>query len=160
MGNPILNFTEQGQGTPLFIIHGLFGSSRNWQSLAKRYAEDFRVISVDLRNHGDSFHDALMDYSLMAQDIVDVMDHLQLSTAHMLGHSMGGKVAMKLAHLYPQKVSKLVVADIAPVSYLHDYHELIDAAMNLDLSIDNTRKQIDDRLIRPMRDLLSHRIFQ
>ncbi len=152
MDNPSLNYFEQGQGEPLIILHGLFGSSRNWQSLSKRFAQHFRVITVDLRNHGDSFHDDAMDYPLMAQDIIALIDHLKLPCVHLLGHSMGGKVAMTVAQRQPQTVSRLVVADIAPIRYLHDYDDLIDAVMAIDLARVTNRKQVEEQLALTITD--------
>ena len=149
MGNPIL----LGQGEPLIIIHGLFGSSRNWQTLGKRYAEYFTVVLVDVRNHGKSFHDNNMDYTLMAQDIIKLMEYLGFPCCHLLGHSMGGKIAMTLAHMQPQLVNKLIVADIAPIRYLHDYHGLIDAIMALDLSPFKRRADVDQALAEDIADI-------
>lgn len=146
MANPILHHIIQGQGEPLIIIHGLFGSSRNWQTLSKRYAQYFTVITIDVRNHGDSFHDEEMDYALMSQDIVNLMEHLKLSSANILGHSMGGKIAMTLAYLQPVRINKLIVADIAPVRYLHNYDDLIDAILALDNSVYLNRQQVDKAL--------------
>lgn len=146
MINPILNFKSQGEGEPLLVIHGLFGSSRNWQSLSQQWARDYRVITVDLRNHGDSFHNAVMNYAIMTSDIEELMDYLNLDSAHVLGHSMGGKVAMTLCHKYPERVNKLIVADIAPVSYTHSYTDLIQPILDLDLSKISRRKQADEQL--------------
>lgn len=146
MINPILNYKILGEGEPLLVIHGLFGSSRNWQSLSQQWSQHFRVITVDLRNHGDSFHDAEMNYSVMTADIGQLMDELNLDCAHVLGHSMGGKVAMKLCHAQPERVDKLIVADIAPVSYTHSYKDLIQPILDMDLSLISRRKQADEHL--------------
>jgi pimeloyl-ACP methyl ester carboxylesterase len=153
MSNPLLNYEHRGSGETLVIMHGLFGSLRNWQTLSKRLAENFSVITVDLRNHGDSFHDPQMDYRVMAGDIIRLLDHLELSSAHILGHSMGGKVAMTAANLNPQRVDKLIVADIAPVRYLHDYEHLIEPVMQLDLSSVRNRKQVDQELSDAITDV-------
>ena len=146
MKNLSLNYSVQGEGESLIIIHGLFGSSRNWKSLAKQFAENFNVILLDLRNHGDSPFDAGMDYQVMVEDVVALMDKLHISSAHILGHSMGGKVAMKLNQLYPDRVIKLIVADIAPVGYVHDYDDVIDPVLELDLSTVINRKDADKQL--------------
>jgi esterase len=141
-----LNHTCTGEGPPLLIIHGLFGSSRNWRTLSQQFADNFTVISVDLRNHGDSPHLDDMSYQLMAMDVVNLLDQLQIVKTSVIGHSMGGKVAMKLSQLEPARVSQLVVADIGPVSYRHDYDDLIDAVLSLDLTSVKNRKQADAEL--------------
>ncbi|MCK4708250.1 MAG: alpha/beta fold hydrolase [Gammaproteobacteria bacterium] len=141
-----LNCSTQGEGDPLLIIHGLFGSSRNWKSLAKQFSEGFQVILLDLRNHGDSPFDLAMDYEVMVDDVIELMGKLSIQSAHILGHSMGGKVAMKLNQLYPERVNKLVIADIAPIGYTHDHDEIIDPVLELDLSTIISRKDADNQL--------------
>lgn len=101
----------------LVLLHGLLGSSRNWQTAGKQLAESFRVIALDLRNHGGSPHDRHMDYPSMAADVLTWMDHSGLERMHLLGHSMGGKVAMYLACRYPERIQSLTVVDIAPRAY-------------------------------------------
>lgn len=166
MINPSLNYVPQGEGTPLLVIHGLFGSSRNWQSLSKKFSEYFNVITIDLRNHGNSFHDPVMDYHTMAEDVAKLMDQLKIPAAHFLGHSMGGKLAMKLCSLYPERVKKLVVADIAPVRYQHDYDDIINPILSLDLSAIKNRKEVDEQLSSSITDqririfLLQNLVFQ
>ncbi len=146
MNQTLLHYERQGEGPALFIIHGLFGSLRNWRSLARRYAEHFDVIAVDLRNHGESFRHPDMSYPAMARDLLDLMDALDLRQAHLLGHSMGGKTAMQFAHEWPQRLGRLVVADIAPVTYHHSYDALIEPVMRLDLSTIRSRRDADERL--------------
>ncbi|MGL6474680.1 alpha/beta fold hydrolase [Aeromonas hydrophila] len=114
--NPLLNFKEQGQGQPVVLIHGLFGSLDNLGLLARPLSEQYRVISVDLRNHGASFHSDEMSYPAQAADLLALLDRLELEQVAIVGHSMGGKVGMQLAKLAPTRVAKLVVADIAPVA--------------------------------------------
>jgi esterase len=120
MATPLLHFLDQGDpaAQPLVILHGLFGTLDNWQTLARRWADEagLRVISVDLRNHGRSFHSPEHSYALMAQDVLALLDHLGLDPARLtlLGHSMGGKVAMTLALGYPARLARLIVLDIAP----------------------------------------------
>jgi esterase len=141
-----LNYTQIGEGPPLLIIHGLFGSSRNWRTLSQQFASQFTVISIDLRNHGDSPHLDEMNYLVMAQDVINLLDQLQISQTSVIGHSMGGKVAMKLSHLEPDRINLLVVADIGPVTYRHDYDDLIDAVLRMDLASVGNRKQADVNL--------------
>ena len=112
-----LNYQEQGNGYPVILIHGMFGSLSNLGNLARCLSNQFRVISVDLRNHGDSPHDSVFDMATMAEDILCLMDILSLPTAFIVGHSLGGKVGMQLALSHSDRVTKLVVADISPVTY-------------------------------------------
>ena len=113
-----LNYTDQGSGNPIFLIHGLFGSLSNLGNLARVLAPNYRVISVDLRNHGNSPHDAEMCLVSMANDIIELMNSLSIASAYFVGHSLGGKVAMQLAMNSPDRVKSLVVADISPVKYI------------------------------------------
>ncbi|MAC47520.1 alpha/beta fold hydrolase [Oceanospirillum beijerinckii] len=122
-----LYFTEQGEGFPLIIIHGLFGSADNWRTLAKKFAENYKVYCVDLRNHGRSPHVESMNYHAMAADLEQFMVAQQIEQAHIIGHSMGGKVAMQLALNHPERIAKLIVADIAPVTYEHGHDDVIAA---------------------------------
>ncbi len=112
-----LNFTEQGSGTAVILMHGMFGSLSNLGNLAKVLAQRYHVISVDLRNHGDSPHEDDMDLPLMAADIVELINDLDLRSAILIGHSLGGKIAMQVALNNPHLVQQLVVADISPVDY-------------------------------------------
>ena len=140
---PRLHYQRAGSGEPLLILHGLFGPGRNWQSHARRLAEFFDVVTVDLRNHGQSFHADEMDYPLMATDVERLIGDLDLGACNLLGHSMGGKVAMVLALQRPELLAKLVVADIAPVVYAHDHDELVDAALGLSLDAIGSRADAD-----------------
>ncbi|WAG09461.1 alpha/beta fold hydrolase [Aeromonas jandaei] len=129
-----MNFKEQGQGPAVILIHGLFGSLDNLGLLARALGEHYRVISVDLRNHGVSFRSDDMSYPAQAADILALMDHLGLDQAAIVGHSMGGKVGMQLAKLVPARVSRLVVADMAPVAYPHSRHQNVFAGLNATLA--------------------------
>jgi len=143
---PELSYQRLGSGPPLLILHGLFGSGRNWQSQARRLADSFDVLAIDLRNHGQSFHADEMNYPLMAADVERLIRDLGLGACQLLGHSMGGKVAMTLALRRPELVAKLVIADIAPVVYAHDHDELVDAALGLSLDAIGTRADADRKL--------------
>ena len=88
---PDLHYTASGNGKPLIVLHGLFGSGRNWQSQARRFAGHFEVFNIDLRNHGKSFHADEMNYSVMADDVERLLERLELNDCYILGHSMGGK---------------------------------------------------------------------
>ncbi len=141
-----LHYTLTGEGPPLVILHGLFGSGKNWQSHARRLGRRFATHCVDLRNHGDSFHADEMNYPAMSADVVALLDELGLGACHLLGHSMGGKVAMTLAHEHPERVDRLIVADIAPVAYSHHYDDLIDPILALPLDVIESRVQADHML--------------
>lgn len=141
-----LNFYKCGAGKPFIILHGMLGSSDNWQTLSKRFAEHFRVFAVDLRNHGRSPHNDIIDYPSMAADLGDFISAQQLKDPILLGHSMGGKVAMQFAGTFPERVEKLIVADIAPKSY-PDYHtHILGALGGLDLAKFSNRSEIDSAL--------------
>lgn len=141
-----LFYREFGEGKPLMILHGLFGSSDNWQTLAKKFAREFKVYTVDLRNHGRSFHHEAFDYEVMMHDVEDLINTLGLDTVSLMGHSMGGKISMKYALNFPGKVENLIVVDIAPRKYqvLHD--SIIKALKSLDLKQYNKREEVDDAL--------------
>jgi esterase len=141
-----LNFQEYGKGQPLLILHGLLGSLDNWHTLSKSFSASFRVLAVDQRNHGRSPHSDVFTYDAMAQDLVEFLDRLQIKSASVLGHSMGGKTAMQLALSHPERVEKLIVVDIAPRAYppLHD--ELLDALLSINLAVYHSRQQIDKAL--------------
>lgn len=128
-----LNYNTTGKGKPLVILHGLFGSSRNWNSAAKRLAVDYHVITVDMRNHGESGHAPDMTYPDMVADLDRLMTELALPEAWLLGHSMGGKAAMGFALTYPEKTAGLIVVDIAPVTYTVHHLALIEAMQSLPL---------------------------
>lgn len=126
---------------PLVIAHGLFGSARNWGVIAKRLSDQREVIAVDMRNHGDSPRFATHSYADLAADLAEVIASLPEGRADVLGHSMGGKAAMALALTYPERVRKLVVADIAPVAYGHSQQAQIDAMRRVDLANVQNRQE-------------------
>ncbi len=142
----LLHYTQSGDGEPLIILHGLFGSSKNWQSLTNVFAEHFEVYTLDLRNHGRSFHHRDIDYRLMAEDVYRLLRHLDIDQCNVIGHSMGGKIAMLLALEQATRVSRLVVADISPVPYAHDHLHLIDPILSLELDRHQSRSSIDQAL--------------
>ncbi len=130
-----------GEGKPLIILHGLFGFSDNWQSQAKVLANYFQVITVDLRNHGHSPWSDDFSYALMAQDVANLMDQLNINHAVMVGHSMGGKVALHFAQEYPEKLTKLVVVDMGVKSYPPHHQHILDALHQLPLDQLKTRNE-------------------
>jgi pimeloyl-ACP methyl ester carboxylesterase len=141
-----LNSIEQGTGQPVILLHGLFGAAKNLGQIARALAKQAQVISLDLRNHGDSPHDAAMTYQLMADDVAETLATKNISSAYMVGHSMGGKTAMTLALTHPELVEKLVVMDIAPVSYNHSYDDYAAAMLALPLTPNLTRHDADAAL--------------
>ena len=148
-----LHFESSGSGPPLIILHGLFGSLENWRSMTRRLSETFSVFALDQRNHGRSPHAAEMSYELMADDLSEFMKQQNLKSAHILGHSMGGKTAMQFALRCPDLVDRLVIADMAPKAYRPTQKEMIAALLALDVSKFNTRKEIDAALASPIPEV-------
>jgi len=140
----ILHSKIIGEGIPFVILHGFLGMSDNWKTLGNRFAEQgYQVHLVDQRNHGRSFHTDAFSYQLMADDLLNYCKHYQLDRIILLGHSMGGKTAMQYAVTYPERVSKLIVADIAPKEYPQHHHEILKGLASLDFSELKTRGEAD-----------------
>lgn len=135
----ILHAVMSGAGPPLVLLHGLFGAATNFAAVQKRLAAAHRVIGFDLRNHGGSPHDPTMDYGSMAADVLESLDAQGVAETALLGHSMGGKVAMHLALLQPGRIRRLVVADIAPVRYAPHFRDIAAAMRAIPLSPGLTR---------------------
>ena len=139
-----LAYREFGSRQPLIILHGLFGQSDNWNTLAKRFGENgFRVFTVDQRNHGLSHHDDVWDYQTMAYDLKEFIDEHNLKDVILLGHSMGGKTVMFFESLFPEMVQKIIVADIAPRAYEPHHDSVLKALNAVDFSEINTRKEAE-----------------
>lgn len=130
----LLNYKQIGQGYPIILIHGLFGSLDNLGQTAKVLADNFTVINIDMPDHGHSFHSTQFSYQHYAHCVIALLDHLNISEAHFLGHSMGGKVAMQLALDFPHRASKLILADIAPVQYQPRHDKVFKALNNVPLN--------------------------
>ncbi len=142
-----------GKGSPLLILHGFLGMSDNWKTLGNKYAENnFQVHLIDQRNHGKSFHDDDFDYEILAEDVIHYMNHNQIDEAMILGHSMGGKTAMQIATTYAPRISKLLVADIAPKYYPPHHQEIINALLALNLNTINSRGEADKELAKHLSD--------
>jgi pimeloyl-ACP methyl ester carboxylesterase len=141
-----------GEGPPLVVLHGLFGSGRNWHTIAGGLAATHRVFAVDLRNHGRSPWAEPMTYSEMIDDLRLFLEEHDLERAAILGHSLGGKVAMLFALLYGQMVEALVVVDIAPVQYGHTYLAHVKAMQGIRLEDCADRRQVDRQLARGVED--------
>lgn len=122
-----------GEGTPFLILHGFLGMGDNWKTLGNRFADaGYQVHLIDQRNHGRSFHSDMFNYAVMADDIKHYCDENALSDCILLGHSMGGKTAMEVATRYPDLVSHLIVADIAPKSYPQHHQDILKGLSSLD----------------------------
>lgn len=138
-----LFFREQGQGQPMVILHGLFGSSDNWLTQAKLFAPHYRVMSIDQRNHGQSPHSDDFDYQCMVSDLDEFIQDKKLNGPIVIGHSMGGKAAMNLAVAHPDKISKLIVVDIAPRAYNLEHYTIVEGLKAIDIANLTTRNEAD-----------------
>lgn len=138
-----LSYSEIGEGPPLVILHGLFGNKRNWGIIAKALATEYRVLTVDLRNHGDSPWDPDMAYPVMAADVAGLIDRQVGGPAHVIGHSMGGKTAMLLAFDNPDLVDRLVVADIPPAPRNSGLMAYVEAMLAMDTSAMKRRAEAE-----------------
>jgi pimeloyl-ACP methyl ester carboxylesterase len=147
-----LYFRTLGEGTPLIILHGLFGSSDNWLTLGKRFAEKYKVYLIDQRNHGQSFHSSEFSYPAMAKDLEDFMQIEKIDSANIIGHSMGGKTAMEFAVTSPSKVKKLIIADIGPKYYPVHHATILKGLFSINLKTLGSRKEADDQLAKFIAD--------
>jgi esterase len=141
-----LHYREIGSGQPLVILHGLFGSSDNWQTQAKRFAEYFRVILVDLRNHGHSEWDDNASYDAMSNDVIELIQDLQLEKTILLGHSMGGKVAMHVAQKQSEILAKLIVVDMGIKQYPPHHQHILEGIHSVQLEDVKSRSEADKQL--------------
>lgn len=141
-----LHYRELGEGQPLMILHGLFGFSDNWQSHAKKLAEYYRVILVDLRNHGHSPWSDDFSYDLMADDVFELCEDLKLEDFILVGHSMGGKVAMNFAQKHEILLDKLVVVDIGIKEYPMHHEHILAGIHSVDLPNITARRQAEDQM--------------
>jgi len=148
----ILRATEMGDGPPVALLHGLFGAGRNWGAIQRRLAKRFRVLALDLRNHGDSPHVPGMTYEALAGDVLETLARAGALPAALVGHSMGGKAAMRAALDRPDAVTRLLVADIAPVRYPTGFGAYARAMAALPLTPGLTRAQADAALAPAVPD--------
>lgn len=139
-----LFFQKFGSGPPVLILHGLLGTSDNWQPIARSLEKKYQIFLPDMRNHGRSPHSAEFNYPAMVEDIYEFLTDLNLRNIFLIGHSMGGKIAMNFAIEYPHRVSKLVVVDIAPRKYTLFHDRILEAMQSIDLNTLTSRKQADD----------------
>jgi pimeloyl-ACP methyl ester carboxylesterase len=148
-----LNFKKIGSGQPLVILHGLFGSADNWYSISRELDQEFTMYLVDQRNHGDSPHDDEWNYTAMAEDLKELLDDQGLAKVFLMGHSMGGKVAMTFAVNHPERVERLIVADISPRYYPTHHDVIIDGLQSIDILTLKSRKEADDAMALHIPDL-------
>ena len=154
----ILHTDITGQGQPLVLIHGLFGSYENLGVIARALQQDFQLINVDLRNHGRSPKASEMDYPQMAEDVFTTLTQLGITQCAVLGHSMGGKVAMQMALSQPERIRKLILADISPVVNEPRHQRILQGLASIDLLQLTDRKHADS-LLQPFVDELGVRQF-
>jgi esterase len=148
-----LFFRVQGEGFPIIILHGLFGSSDNWLTVTKKLTENYKVYLVDQRNHGRSPHSDGFNYAVMAEDLNDFYNQNGIEEAFLIGHSMGGKVAMEFAVKHPEKVRKLIVADISPRFYPRHHDTIIQGLKSIDLENTPNRAAADAALAEYVPEL-------
>ncbi|OYU96232.1 MAG: alpha/beta hydrolase [Bacteroidetes bacterium B1(2017)] len=141
-----LNFKEYGSGEPLIILHGFMGSLDNWHTLATKFGSNRHVFTIDQRNHGKSTHSLHHSIPLMVEDLRAFLEKKNLSNCSIIGHSMGGKVAMKFALEYPQIVQNLIIVDIAPRQYKRGHDDVFEAIFSVDFSKVESRKQAEEMM--------------
>jgi esterase len=141
-----LNVIESGHGPPVVLLHGLFGSARNFGTVQRALAPLYRVAAMDARNHGASSHAPGMRYAALADDVIETLDALGIDRAAVIGHSMGGKTVMAMALVDPKRVARLLVADIAPVAYEHGNNAVADAMRAIPLHDGLTRAEAEAAL--------------
>lgn len=143
----MLHSRIEGEGKPLLIIHGFLGMSDNWKSFGALYASNgFQVHILDLRNHGKSFHSEDFSYDIMAQDVLEYCKNHNLNQVSIIGHSMGGKVAMLFATNYPEMVEKLIVADIGPKYYAPHHQDILAGLNAVDFTSKPDRASVEETL--------------
>lgn len=138
-----LHYREMGSGQPMVILHGLFGNSDNWQTHAKKLSDYYRIILVDQRNHGHSDWSDNFSYDLMAEDLYELFEDLNLKKVILIGHSMGGKTAIRFAQNHSELLEKLIIVDIGVKEYPMHHHEILKGLHAVDLNLINTRSEAE-----------------
>ena len=141
-----LHYRTMGGGQPIIILHGVFGTSDNWQTFAKQLADRYQIFLPDQRNHGLSPHDDAFDYHVMSEDILEFIEEHKLKNPIILGHSMGGKVAMFFATKYPDQFEKMIVVDIAPRAYPVHHQKILEALGAVRINEIGSRKEAEDQM--------------
>lgn len=148
-----LFFRKYGEGPAVIILHGLFGQSDNWNSMAKRIGESgFTALPADLRNHGLSPHSEEWNYSVMAEDVAQLIIDNDLERVHLIGHSMGGKAAMQLCLLHPGLVEKMIICDIAPKAYPRNHDDVLNVLLKAPLNTFASRKEVETFMLGNIPD--------
>jgi esterase len=147
-----LYYRIEGSGFPIIILHGLLGSSDNWRAISKRLSRNYKIYTVDLRNHGQSPHSEIMTYPAMAEDVRELLERERISECHVVGHSLGGKVAMQFATSHPDRVRKLAIIDIAPRAYPPSQRAILAALEQLELQSFGSFGEIDAALAPAIPD--------
>jgi esterase len=143
----------EGEGKPFLIIHGFLGMSDNWKTLGLQFAQlGFQIHLLDMRNHGKSFHSDEFNYEIMVEDVKAYIDFHQLQHVTLLGHSMGGKIAMLFATIYPEYVEKLIIADIGPKYYAPHHQTILEALNAVDFSKKPNRSEVDEIISKYISD--------
>jgi len=153
-----LNFDQVGSGPGLIILHGLFGSASNFRTLARQIGAHYTVYCLDLRNHGASPHDDDVSFEAMASDVIEFMDGQDIAHTALMGHSLGGKVAMQVALDTPERISKLIVGDIAPVDYPH-HHDRIFDGLNAVSRLSPSSRREAEHILAEYVDIPEVRLF-
>jgi len=143
-----LFYRKTGTGNPILLLHGLFGSAENWMNIANGLRDAGQLYLLDMRNHGRSPHSHVFDYTVMVEDVYEFLGDLNLRQVSMVGHSMGGMIAMNFALSYPHRINNLVVIDIAPRLYPIHHQNIVDGLLSIDINQIKTREQADDQLSR------------
>lgn len=141
-----LHYQKRGSGPALVVLHGLFGESGNWRDVAERLARHFTVITPDLRNHGDSPHADEFHDTVWVEDLDRLLAREKLPSALLLGHSLGGKVAMQFALIYPERIPRLIIVDIAPKTYPPMHLHVFQAMMGVDPSQFKSRTEVGEAM--------------
>jgi len=144
--NQILHSNIEGKGAPLLILHGYFGMNDNWKTIGNELSEHFEVHLIDQRNHGRSFHADEFTYQLLADDLLNYINHYKLEKVNLIGHSMGGKTAMLFAVENPVLIDKLIIVDISPREYAPHHNAILAALNSVDFTKQNSRGLVDDQV--------------
>ena len=147
-----LNYKKYGAGTPFIILHGLFGSSDNWHTHGKKLADYFEVYLIDQRNHGESEWSEDFSYDIMAEDLHEFVVEHNIDEFILMGHSMGGKTAMRFAQMYPDKIEKLVVVDMGIKEYPITHTQIIEGLKSINLETTKTRKEANETLSKYVKE--------
>ena len=145
------NFKTFGQGEPIIILHGLLGMLDNWQTFARKLAEDYKVILMDQRNHGKSFHSPEFNYELLAQDLKSFMDSESIDQASLIGHSMGGKTILSFINHFYDRVDKPIIVDMSPKAHSGGHEEIFDALLRLPVNEISSRKEATEWMMNELK---------